>query len=304
LTEVPVSQPLDGSASRPIWPEIGLLGMVLLWGVNFAVAKWAFAVIDPLAFNGLRHVLAAAFMAVVLMIRGGIDLPARSDLGRVVALGIVGNVVYQVAFIFGLDHTRAGNAGLMRALVPIFLLLVGRRGDGAHGLAWIGAILSVFGVALVSGSSLTIEGADTLVGDVVLIGAAAVWAIYTVGAQPLIDRYGPIQTTAWTLWVGSIGLFFIGLPGLLAQDWGDVGAAAWAGILYSSILSIGVAYLLWYWGVQRLGGAHTAIFSNLTPIVALAAGAIWLGEEITRYSLIGAALVIGGVLLVRTGGRR
>jgi drug/metabolite transporter (DMT)-like permease len=168
----------------------------------------------------------------------------------------------------------------------------------------MGAILSISGVALVSGSALRLEGTATLIGDLILIGAAGVWAVYTLGAQPLIERYGPIRTTAWTLWVGSICLFLIAIPPLLGQDWGDVTAAAWGGVFFSSILSIGVAYLLWYWGVQRLGGAHTAIFSNLTPIVALAAGAVWLGEPITRYSVVGAALVIGGVVLVRTGARR
>jgi drug/metabolite transporter (DMT)-like permease len=273
--------------------------MVAIWGVNFAVVKWALDAFEPLGFNALRHVLASAFMAAVLLGRGGIGRPARADLPRIIALGVVGNFLYQMAFIFGLDRTRAGNASLMLALVPLFLLAFDGRRAERRVIALAGAFLSICGVALVSGSSLRIEGAETLLGDLILIAAAGVWAVYTIGAQPLIDRYGPIRTTAWTLWAGSLGLAAAGVPSLLRQDWERVSAAAWSGVLFSSVLSIGLAYLLWYRGVQRLGGSRTAVFSNLTPVVALLAGSVWLGEALTRFSVIGAAMVIGGVLLVR-----
>ena len=279
--------------------ELALGLMVVIWGVNFAVVKWALLVIEPLGFNALRHVLASLFMLGVLAFRRRLGTPARVDVPRIVILGVVGNVAYQMAFIFGLDRTRAGNASLMLALVPIFLMLFGGGGGGRRRFAWVGALLSVLGVALVSGSALRLEGTETLVGDLLMIGAAVMWAGYTVGARPLIDRYGPIRTTAWTLWVGSVGLFLAGVPSLIGQDWSAVGLAAWGGIFYSSVLSIGVAYLLWYRGVQILGGARTAVFSNLTPVVALAAGAIFLDERLTLFSLAGAVLVLSGILLVR-----
>lgn len=286
-----------------IWTELGLVLMAVIWGINFAVVKWALAVMDPLGFNALRHLLAAGFMLLVLLGREGIGRPRREDWSRIIFLGVVGNVIYQMAFIYGLDRTRAGNASLMLALVPLFLLVMGRGHEERSSGAWFGAMISVLGVALVSGSALRLEGSSTLVGDLLLIGAAGVWAIYTLGAKPLIARYGPIRTTAWTLWVGSIGLFLAGIPSLSSQDWSRMGVAAWGGVLFSSVLSIGVAYLLWYRGVQKLGGARTAIFSNLTPVVALAAGAAWLGETLTIYSLVGAAMVLCGILLVRRAAR-
>lgn len=273
--------------------------MVTIWGVNFAVVKWALDAFEPLGFNALRHVLVSLFMAAVLYFRGRLTRPARRDMPRIVVLGIVGTVTYQMLFIFGLDRARAGNASLMLALVPLFLLVFGGRSAERSAINWIGALLSVLGIALVSGSSLQLEGPETLVGDLILIGAAAVWAIYTLGARPLIAVYGPIRTTAWTLWAGSVVLILAGIPSLLHQDWTVVGPAAWGGLFYSAIFSIGVAYLLWYRGVQQIGGARTAVFSNLTPVVAVGAGAFWLGERLTWLTLTGAVLVIGGVLLVR-----
>ncbi|MQA91717.1 MAG: EamA family transporter [Gemmatimonas sp.] len=302
------SEPATSGDQRPasddqrgrLGAELGLVAMVTIWGVNFAVVKWALEAFDPLGFNSLRHILASLFMVGVLLRAGGIRRPPRRDVLRILCLGALGVVVYQMLFIFGLDRTRAGNASLMLALVPLFLLVLGRSGGERRGLAWAGAMLSVSGVALVSGSSLRLEGAGTLIGDLILIGAAGVWAIYTLGAQPLIDRHGPLETTAWTLWVGSLGLAIIGIPGLVAQDWTLVGPAAWGGLVFSSVFSIGLAYLLWYQGVQKLGSARTAVFSNLTPVVALTTGVLWLDERFTLPALLGAAMVVGGVLLVRS----
>ena len=281
--------------------EIGLLLMVLIWGLNFAVVKNALLAFAPLGFNSLRHLLASAFMLAVLLAQGGVGRPRREDVGRIVVLGVIGNLAYQMAFIFGLDRTRAGNASLMLALVPIFLLLYTRNKRAVARSSWLGAALSVAGVALVSGSALRMEGTETLVGDGLMIAAAIMWAVYTIESQPLIERYGPIRATAWTLWVGSLFLFLAGVPSVLRQDWSVVSAAAWGGLLFSSVLSVGVAYLLWYRGVQQLGGARTAVYSNLTPVVALAAGAILLGEQLNVYSVAGATLVIGGIVMVRSG---
>lgn len=276
--------------------------MVVIWGLNFAVVKRALEVLEPLGFNALRHLIASAFMVAVLALGPGIGRPDRKDIPRIVALGVVGIIVYQIAFIFGLDRTRAGNAALMLALTPLFVLLFGRTGGEGGRRAWLGAALSILGVAIVSASTLRLAGSTTLIGDVILVGAAAVWAVYTIGAKPLIERYGPMRTTAWTLWAGSIGLAVAGLPSLARQDWGAVSPSAWIGVIYSSVFAIGVAYLLWYRGVQVLGGARTSVFNNLTPVVALAAGALWLDEALTGYSIVGSIMVIGGLILVPASG--
>jgi drug/metabolite transporter (DMT)-like permease len=214
---------------------------------------------------------------------------------------MVGNVVYQMGFIFGLDLTRAGNASVVMALTPLFIALLSWRvGHEQPGrMTWIGGLCSVVGVALVSRSALALDGSAALLGDLILVGAGMTWACYTVGSRPLIERYGSVQTTAWTMWAGTIPLVLFGIPSLLVQPWGAVGAAAWGGLFFSAFLSIGLAYLIWYRGVERLGNTRTSIYSNLTPAVALVVAAVWLGEQLTVFSVVGAAMTIGGVMLVR-----
>jgi drug/metabolite transporter (DMT)-like permease len=283
------------------WTETALSVMVLVWGLNFAIAKHALSEIHPLAFNGLRFVLASGFVYAVLRARRAVSLPERRDVPRVLLMGLVGNVVYQMAFVLGLDLTQAGHASLMLALTPLLTAflsrLTGHERPGPR--TWVGAAVSVAGVALVTGSGARQLGRDVLVGDLIMIGAAVAWAAYTVGARPLVQRYGPIRTTAWTMWTGAVVLALAGVPAAAAQDWGAVGARAWAAVLYSAFLSIGLAYLIWYRGVQKLGNTRTAIFANLTPVVALLGGAVLLAERPGPAALLGAAMVLAGVMTVR-----
>lgn len=283
------------------WTEAGLVGMVCIWGLNFAVAKRALETFDPLAFNALRFLLASGFVFAVLRQQGRLVMPPREDWVRIVVLGTVGNGLYQLAFILGLDRASAGSSSLMLAVMPVFVLLLELWSGTRHSpKAWLGAAASIVGVGLVSGAALRIGGADALLGNALMITAAALWALYTQGAHTLIRRHGSIRTTAWTLWSGAVFIFLMGIPSLLTQDWRAIDVLSWGGLFYSAFLSIGLAYLLWYRSVGKLGGSRTAIYSNVTPVVALAAGAIWLGEQLTLLSLLGAVMVIGGVMLVRS----
>jgi hypothetical protein len=108
---------VGGSVGGPApgwgWTESALTVMVLVWGFNFAIAKHALGEIHPLAFNALRFATASLFVFGVLAVRGGGALPARRDVPRLLVLGLLGNGLYQVTFIVGLDLTLAGHASLM-----------------------------------------------------------------------------------------------------------------------------------------------------------------------------------------------
>jgi drug/metabolite transporter (DMT)-like permease len=75
-------------------------------------------------------------------------------------------------------------------------------------------------------------------------------------------------------------------------------------VAYAGILAIGLAYFLWYRGVQRIGNSRTAAYSNLTPVVALAVAWAWLGEAPGILQILGAGVVLGGLSLTRLGGER
>lgn len=279
-----------------------LLLMVLIWGINFPVAKAALTELSPLAFNALRFPLAALVVLAALRRRGGFLWPARGDRLRVFGLGVLGNVFYQQFFIFGLALTRAGTASLLLAATPIMtaLLSAGLGHERVGTRTWVGVIATFAGIALVvMFGGAADEGGASLLGDLLMIGASISWAVYTVGSRSLIERYGSVQFTAWTLWTGAIGLCLLGLPSVLRADLSAVSAGAWFGVVYAGALSIGIAYLIWYYGVRQIGNTRTAAYSNLVPVVALIAAWLQLGEVPNAGQLAGAGVILTGLTLAQ-----
>ncbi|HEX2168351.1 MAG TPA: DMT family transporter [Longimicrobiales bacterium] len=298
-----IAVPLPGAGVPPAASaHAALLLMVLIWGINFPVAKDALSELSPLAFNALRFPLAALVVLAALRRRGGFLWPARGDRLRVFGLGVLGNVFYQQFFIFGLALTRAGTASLLLAATPIMtaLLSAGLGHEKVGARTWLGVIATFLGIALVVmfGGAARQEGA-TLLGDLLMIGASVSWAVYTVGSRPFIERYGSVQFTAWTLWTGAIGLTLIGLPAVLRTDLTAISAGAWFGVVYAGALSIGLAYLIWYYGVRQIGNTRTAAYSNLVPVIALIAAWLQLGEVPTAGQIVGAGVILAGITLAQ-----
>ena len=282
--------------------------MAVIWGVNFPLIKASLAEIPPLAFNGLRFPLAAFTVFGILRASGKVPWPQPGDWPRIAFLGILGNLVYQGFFIFGIDATFAGNASILLATTPFWTLAFSTiRGHEKPGIqVWVGIFGTLTGMCLVvlGGHRVTGLQGTTLKGDLLVIGAAATWSAYTVGSRRMVLKYGALPVTAWTLWVGTIGLVAMGFPSLLRTNFQDLGFGAWLGVAYAGILAIGLAYVLWYRGVQRIGSSRTAAYSNLTPVLALAVAWAWLGETPGALQAVGAAVVLLGLYLARTGRER
>ncbi len=287
---------------------MGLFLMAVIWGINFPLIKASLPELPPLAFNALRFPLAAGTVLLVLKAKNRVPWPQKGDWPRVIGLGVLGNVVYQAFFIFGVDRTYAGNASILLATTPIWTLALSTaRGHERPGLqVWMGVLATLCGMCLVvlgGGIKIGVPG-SVFSGDLLMIGAAITWSIYTVGSRGLIQKYGSLPVTAWTLWIGSLGLVVLGAPTLLRTPLGEVSLLAWSGMVYAGVLAIGFAYILWYRGVQRIGNSRTAAYSNLTPVVALFVAWIWLGEVPRPLQIAGAAIVLAGLSVARLGRER
>lgn len=301
-------EPLERPSPTPALPPVGatsaLMGMVVIWALNFSVAKDALRDVPPLAFNALRFPFAAAVVYVALRSRGPLVLPHRRDVGKILAFGILGNVVYQYFFIYGLAHSRAGTASLLLAGTPMMTALLSRAfgQERPPRRVWLGALATFLGIGVVVYSGVGASDAraqDTALGSVLLLCATLCWASYTVGSRPIVQRYGSMSATAWMLWTGTVGVLLMGLPDLLALDLTGLTAATWLAVIYAGALSIGLAYLFWHYGVKSIGNTRTSVFSNLVPALALLIAWITLGEVPTPGQIAGAAVIIGGVTLAQ-----
>ncbi|MFL5637144.1 MAG: DMT family transporter, partial [Gemmatimonadaceae bacterium] len=226
----------------------------------------------------------------------------RRDVIRLLFLGVLGNGLYQLFFVHGVARTRAGNAALIVGAAPAFIALVARaRGlERVKRMTLVGIGLSVIGVALVIvGSAGSSNGQTTLLGSVLVFFGVLSWTLYTILLQPYTKVIDVIQLSAVTMVGGAIPLLIASTPALIATDWARVGLGGWLALLYSSVISMGVAYMFWYRGLRVLGPTRTAVYSNLQPIIALLVAWAFLGENPTIFQGVGAATIIAGVFLTR-----
>jgi drug/metabolite transporter (DMT)-like permease len=148
-------------------------------------------------------------------------------------------------------------------------------------------------------------GETTLAGDFLTLGAVICWAGYTLGLRLVPPEVSPLRVTMITTVAGAPGLVLAGIPEMVGMDWSAVGWQGWAAMAYATILSLGVAYLIWNRSVQVVGPSRTVIYMCLTPLIAVVAAAVLLGERPRPLQAVGAALILGGVVLtMRQPGRK
>src|SRR3954466_3881419 len=291
--------------------------MSVIWGTNYVIVKRAFMEIDPQAFNAIRMIVASTvFVAAMVAIR---RLPsdrqvagslasvlytpspmARRDVMGLVALGVVGQCLYQYWFVGGLARTSVANASLMLAAAPVLIALIGAAlGEERVTLThWLGALLSLAGIYVVVGPGVRVGG-TTWVGDLMMFGAVCCWAIYTLGSRPLMARHSPVAVTGVSMAIGTAFYVPAFLPRLRAVAWDRVGLGTWFVILYSALFALCLSYTIWYAAVRQIGSARTSVYSNLVPLVAIGAAAVFLHEPLGVRKIVGAAAVLIGVALTR-----
>jgi drug/metabolite transporter (DMT)-like permease len=284
--------------------DLMLVLMTVIWGVNFSAIKYSLEDLLPLSFNGLRFVIASIILLIVALASGINFKVSRGDGWRLFGFGLLANVLYQTLFISGMAHTRTGNAALIVATTPLFTAVIGRiRGQERftrRGLA--GLLMAFAGLVLViaSGGS-KVEFGDTLPGDCLLLCSSLCWSLYTVGTHRLLHTYGSLKATTIMMLTGTPVFLAVCAPSFASQDWSRVRPAAWGGVIYSALLAIALACFLWNYGVQKIGSTRTALYSNITPVVAIIIAWLALGEKVTWGQALGAAVIFTGIYFVRSG---
>ena len=283
--------------------EISLFVVAIIWALNFSIIKSSLTEIDPLSFNGLRFVFAAAIIWFALFLKKQQFSIPRKDWLPLLGMGLLGNLVYQGLFIIGIDYTLSANAAVMLGTIPIWVALYSHffSLERMNIFKSIGVLFAFGGIVfIISGGNKGFSiGSDTFIGDVIIILAAMVWGGFTILSKPFLNRYTPIQFSAIMSSIGCVVLFLIGLPNMTVIDWSTVSYAAYGGVIYSGLLSIGAAYIIWNYGLQTVGAVHTATYQNLVPVMGLVFGVVLLNEQLTLLQYFGSALVIAGIVLAR-----
>jgi drug/metabolite transporter (DMT)-like permease len=277
-----------------------MLLVVVIWGINFVVVKAAFSQVPPLAFTAMRFTVTSLAFLLILFWRRELWIPTGSA-WRIIWLGLVGNTLYQAAFAIGLSMTKPANSAMLLATTPALLALVG----GLLGIERItrrmmaGILLAMLGIVFVISSRGISFSFETLKGDLITLLSVFCWVAYVLGVRTVDGQVSSIQLTALSMIAGAPGLILLGLPQLIQVDFASLNGLVWVGLLYSTFLSLVLAYLLYNRSVRKIGSVHTSMHGSAIPIVTALAAWIAMGERPTVFQALGAALIIAGVVFTR-----
>jgi len=296
-----------GARTSVLLAEIAVTVMALVWGVNYSVIKYGTTVMPPLAYNGLRVSLGAVALWTIALLWGG-GAPKLRDALTILALGALGNGVYQIFFAEGISRTRAGEAALVVGASPALMALFGAIG-GVERITWravtgIGMSIGGVGLVVLGAASGGAGPGGSLTGDLLVLGGSVCWAVYTILLIPYTKRLSGWYILALSMTGGALVLLAAGGRSLAAVDWPSVPVAAWLAVLYGSMGALVFAYIMWYRGVKVLGPTRVALFGNLQTIIALLVAWITLAERPTLWQVAGTVTIVSGVLLTRAPAQR
>lgn len=277
-------------------PVLLLVLATLFWAGNFVVGERVVRVLDPLSLTWWRWALSALPLLALAHLVERPDWRAALVRWRaLLALGLVGAAGYPLFLYAALRHTSAVNAAVINAVNPAVIVaaavLLGQATAGRR--TWAGVGLGFVGVltVLTDGDVGRLAGLRLNAGDLLMLGAVLAWTAYTLGGR----RLGlPVLTaTALQAVLAPVALAPLALGTGLAVP---PDPAAWAAVLFIVLFpSIG-SYVCWNAAIVRAPAGTAGASMNLVTVFVVVI-AVTLGQPPTLVQLLGAALVIGGVLL-------
>lgn len=283
-----------------------VLGVVLIWGLNFVVMKMGLQSLSPMLLGALRF-LAASVPFLLFVPR-----PALSW-KYVVAYGLAQGVGQFGLLFLGLHlGMTAGMASVVMQTQALFTLLmaVALLGERARLAQWLGLSISFVGLLMIAGAHG--EGARqmTLAGFVLTLGAAFMWAVSNLVVRKAAQAgsYEPLSFIVWSSLVPVLPFLALswwvdGAQQMQAQLLAFDGRALFA-VLYLALLATLLAYSLWTRLLQRHPAGRVTPFSLLVPVVGLVAAMTLLGEQPSAMQWAGTAAVLGGLLVNQLVGSR
>ena len=257
--------------------------------------------VDAITLIMLRMAVALPFFMLMLWWagRGRPALPAR-DLLAVAALGFSGYYLASFLDFLGLQYISASLERLILYLTPVVVLLLswalyGRRASGRQ---WLAMVLGYFGLMLVFGRELSVEGPQVALGSALVLASTLSYAAYLLYSGEVVRRIGSMRLTGWASGVACVlclaqfallrplsGLLEIATPVL------------WLSLLNGTLCTV-LPVLLVMMAIERMGPARTAQFGMVGPVSTLVLGVLLLGEAFDAWTAAGSACVLVGVTLL------
>lgn len=272
-----------------------LSATIIFWASAFAGIRVGLDGYTPTQLATVRYMVASLVLIPYALITR-MPLPRLRDLPGIALIGFVGFTLYNILLNAGEQTVATGLAsfvisaeiGGIAVLASIFL------GERLQTRAWLGVVLCLVGVGVISFSSG--GGFEFSPGVLLVFGAMLSISVYSVLQKPFLKRYSAIQLTTYSIWAGTLFLLVISPTAITAVPAAPIQATL--AVIYMGIFPGVIAYIGWTYVLSQIPASRAGSFLAVIPLAALLIGWLWLGEVPPPVSLIGGAIVLIGVMLV------
>ncbi len=274
------------------------LGAAAIWGGMYVVSKVVLDIIPPFSLVSLRLVLGALTLAVVLWLRGFPKI-SRKQLLEVLGVGFVGYGISLSLQFLGTKLSTAANGSLVTSATPAFVLIFASilLQEKITALRIVALLLATLGVVAVIDPRSAQLNPDLFLGNILLLGAAVTWALYSVLVRKATQNLDVIPF--------SLLAFLGGLPvSIPAGAWelktlgvGEIGLGVVGGVLFLGIISTALAMVLWNNAFALVDANLASLTFFAQPVVGTVLGWLFLGERITPLFLLGGLLIGFGLVI-------
>ena len=283
------------------WYHLIALTIVIVWGTTFISTKLLLtAGLEPDSIFFYRFLM--AYTGIGLFGRPHTNLFSKSwkDEELFILVGMTGGSLYFLSENYALQHTQASNVALLVSTAPLMTALLSHFFSSNEKLnrnVVMGSLIALTGVAFVVFNGQYILKLNP-VGDILTLSAAFCWAVYTILLKRIGHRYTTLFITRKVFFYGLLTILPLYLfhplkahLELFAQP------IVWGNLLFLGIGASLLCYFFWNLSVKKLGAVRTTNYVFIIPLVALIASSVILDETITIVAIIGALLILAGIVL-------
>ena len=283
-------------------PKAWLLDLLLLgalWGASFLFMRIGAAEFGALPAAAVRVAVAALFLLPLLFVRGQAKV-LRQHWKASFVIGILNSGMPFALFCFALLTINTGLAAVVNATVPMFGALVAWAWfkERPSGSRMVGLAIGFAGVAMLASRSAGLHASAD--------GHAATWAVmaclgaclcYGVAASATRRHLSGVPALATATGSQLGATLFLALPALWFWPARMPSTRAWLALIVLGVACTGLAYILFFRLIERAGPARALTVTFLVPVFAVFYGTVFLGEHVTSWMLLCAAVIVCGVAL-------
>jgi len=290
---------MNSPGNQPVSTWIGeFILLAALWGASFLFMRLGASDFGPLPTAGLRVALATVFLWPIMLRQG--HWPAlRQHWRPILFAGVINSAIPFALFSWAVLHIATGLTSILNATVPLFGALVAWMwlGDRINRLRWAGLALGFVGVALLAwrapaGTGFKSDSAEWAIAACLL--ASSFYGLSASFARRYLTGIPPLATATGSQLGAALGL---ALPTLWFWPAQMPGLRAWGAIIAIAVLCTGIAYILYFRLIARVGPATAMTVTFLIPAFAMLWGGLFLAEAVTPTMLIGCAIILAGTAL-------